>query len=98
MRNRAGIQCALSHGSKYRNLESHGPWDSNPWDAWDLNKYRWDIPETKNLWDNRIPSFGTTWDSRPMGPLRFSRDMFPMAYGILSPKDNFLQAVSISVV
>ena len=52
----------------------------------------------KNLCDNRIPSFGTTWDSRPMGPLRFSRDMFPMAYGILSPKDNFRQAVSISAV
>ena len=21
----------------------------------------------KNLWDNQIPSFGTTWDSSPMG-------------------------------
>ena len=30
----------------------------------------------KNLWDSQIPSFGTTWDSSPMG---FSSPMGPIA-------------------
>ena len=42
----------------------------------------------KNLWDSQIPSFGTTWDSSPMGflspmgPIRISWDSFSMGFRV----------------
>ena len=36
----------------------------------------------KNLWDSQIPSFGTTWDSSPMGPIEISWDSFSMGFRV----------------
>ena len=41
----------------------------------------------KNLWDGLIPSFGTTWNSSPMGSIGISWDSFSMGLRVpLSPK------------
>ena len=49
-------------------------WDWFSLDALDWKKYRWDSPETKNLWDSQIPRFWTTWDSCFFQKIKKSRD------------------------
>ena len=63
--------------SKYRNFESHGPWDSNPWDAWDLDKYRWDIPETKISGTTEFQALGQLGTLDPWDLCGFLGTCFP---------------------